>query len=338
MAPKTLKARLEQFITNAWYKGAWWLYALWPFALISRWVIYQRRQVFLDHPPTVSTTPVVIVGGITVGGTGKTPVIIALVQALTRRGLRVGVVSRGYGGLDSEAPISVTGDSNPALVGDEPVLIASKAHCPVVVCQRRSAAVAALDDGSLDLILSDDGLQHYAMARAFEIVVLDAERGIGNGHLLPMGPLREPAARLVSVDWILYRAGGDPTSAVHYHLQSFRHLLTGERFSTAAARAQWTGAVPLKLAAFAAIGQPTQFFETLEAQGFVGETLALADHQTLTKRGLGQIEADVIMTTEKDAVKLTDTMDPRIWVVEIAAELPQALIDKLTTQFAQEVA
>lgn len=306
--------------------------------MVMRCVAYQRRRAFLKNTPREFRTPVVVVGGITVGGTGKTPVIIALVDALNQRGLRVGVVSRGYGGSAGNHPVRVTPNADPRVVGDEPLLIALKTGCPTVVCRRRTAALALLESDSLDLILSDDGLQHYAMARAFEVVVLDAHRGVGNGHLIPMGPLREPVERLASVDWVLYRSGSDPASAVTYQLLGFRHLLSDTFVSVADAQSQWLQDSSHQLALVAAIGQPEQFFQTLRDQGFIGETFAYADHHRLPADKLNLIRADVIITTEKDAVKMTDSGDQRVWVLEIAAQLPPALINTLVSRFTKEVA
>ncbi len=278
---------------------------------------------FSQKYPCNGQTPVVVVGGITVGGTGKTPVIIALVNALQLRGLRVGIVSRGYGGSTGDQVIRVTPQADPRVVGDEPLLIARKTGCPTVVCRQRVAALALLESDGLDLILSDDGLQHYAMARAFEIVVLDAQRGVGNGQVIPMGPLREPIERLASVDWVLYRAGNDPASAVAYQPLGFRHLLSDTFINVAEAQSKWLQNTPHQLALVAAIGQPAQFFQTLTEQGFVGETFAYADHDTISARELDLIRADVIITTEKDAVKMTANTDERIWVLEISAQLPR---------------
>lgn len=338
MRPTRVRAHIEQALTSAWYSGAWWLYLLWPLSLIVRLVVYQRRRAFLRHPPDPSATPVVVVGGITVGGTGKTPVIIALIEALTQRGLRVGVVSRGYGGVAASEPTKVNENADHRAVGDEPVLIARKTHCPMVVCQRRPAALAVLDKEDLDLILSDDGLQHYAMARAFEIAVLDADRGVGNGQLIPMGPLRESATRLATVDWVLYRSGTDTASAVNYKLVGFRHLHNGDFVDLANAQSRWQGGPSPQLAFVAAIGQPQQFFQMLHDHGFDGETLGFADHQSLSQSDLDMIKADIIITTEKDAVKMTAIMDQRVWVLEIAAQLPEALIETLMMKFAQESA
>lgn len=338
MIPSKISARIEQTITRAWYARARWLVIFWPIALLVRLVVYRRRRAFLKNTPREGHTPVVVVGGITVGGTGKTPVIIALVKALQLRGLRVGVVSRGYGGSTGHQVIRVTPHADPRVVGDEPLLIATKTGCPTVVCTQRVAALALLESDGLDLILSDDGLQHYAMARDYEIVVLDAHRGVGNGQLIPMGPLREPIERLASVDWVLYRGGEDPASAVTYELLGFRHLLSDAFINVAEAQSKWLKYAPHQLALVAAIGQPEQFFQTLTEQGFVGETVAYADHDIISAGELDLIQADVIITTEKDAVKMIANADERIWVLEISAQLPPELINTVFARFTQEVA
>ena len=326
-----IKQRLELWVTRAWYDGAVWLWLLWPLSALVRAVVYVRRKRFLAYPPADSETPVVVVGGITVGGTGKTPVIIALVDALTSRGLNVAVVSRGYGGTVIDPPEAVSAQTSANAVGDEPRLIALRCDCPVIVGRNRAAAVRYAERFGPDVILSDDGMQHYGMARAFEILVLDAARGLGNKHLLPMGPLREPATRLESIDWLLERNGEKAEHAFHYDISGLRHHHSGERITTLKAQEHWRDSKTI--AAVTALGQPDQFFNSLELLGLTSVNCAFPDHYTLTKEDLDAITADIIIITEKDAVKIPSLTDERLWVLVIDAVIPDSLVATLLTRF-----
>ena len=326
-------ARLETWITTAWYRGSGWLWLLWPLSSLVAWIARRRRYRYLSEPPPAFAVPVVVVGGITVGGTGKTPVLIALVKALTTRGLRVGVVSRGYGGSAGAGPMLVDARATAAMVGDEPLLIALSASCPVVVGSDRVAAVnKLLELEPLDLVLSDDGLQHYAMHRDFEIAVLDRDRALGNRQLLPMGPLREPAGRLEDVDWLLVRNGDQPDTGFRYHLSNFRHWRTRAVLTGKQAVERWSQGT---VAAATALGQPEQFFAGLEALGLEVMGHPYPDHQPLKKQDLDKIWGDVIVITEKDAVKIESFDDDRIWVMAITAQVPAALVDTLVEQFGR---
>jgi len=322
-----LMQRLEQGVTRAWYGGAWWLWLLWPLSLAVSWVVARRRRRFLNAPPATLVKPVVVVGGITVGGSGKTPVILALIRALRAKGKTVGVVSRGYGSTGSDGPLFVTGDLSAALAGDEPLLIARNTGVPVVVdSDRRRAVEALLAQHPVDMVLSDDGLQHYSMPRSFEVVVLDAERGLGNGRLLPMGPLREPRSRLKTVDWVLERNGEKPDTRFLYEVSGLRHHNTGARLGAAEAVIAWAGKA---IAAMTALGQPEQFFSQLDSLGFTPTTRALRDHQMIGSKDLASLNAEVVIITDKDAVKLPYDSDERIWVLEINATIPVPLVDSV---------
>ena len=324
-----LRHRFEARVVRAWYRGAWWLFLLWPLSLLVAIVVrhrYRRRQR-VDTLPV----PVIVVGGITVGGTGKTPVVIALAEFLAAQGLRVGVVSRGYGGSTGDRILQVEAGSPAAVVGDEPLLIARRTGVPVVVGRDWCQAWQQLTGRtSLDVVLSDDGLQHYALPRSYEIAVVDGQRGLGTAKLLPMGPLREPASRLEAVDWVLVRNGGQPDSGFHYRPCHLECLQSGQRVEPGALSSQWRGQ---RVAAVTALGQPEQFFDTLEGLGLVVERVSFPDHYPITEGDLGQIQADIIVMTEKDAVKLQPSADARIWVLAIAAELPDALLHDLKQRF-----
>jgi tetraacyldisaccharide 4'-kinase len=193
---------MSKFIERAWYSGALWLYALWPL----QWVFTQlasRRRRRLSSAAERSPLPIVIVGNISVGGTGKTPLLIALCKHLQSKGFRPGVASRGYGGKAPHYPFAVSAATPVKEAGDEALIIARHTECPVIIDRDRCAAVSKLrKEFSVDVVLSDDGLQHYSLERDIEIVVVDAQRGFGNGLCLPAGPLREPVARIAEADFV----------------------------------------------------------------------------------------------------------------------------------------
>ncbi|OXL41281.1 tetraacyldisaccharide 4'-kinase [Enterobacter mori] len=274
--------------------------------------------------------PVVVVGNLTAGGNGKTPVVIWLVEQLQKRGIRPGVVSRGYGGKATHYPLLLTADTTTAEAGDEPVLIYQRTGVPVAVSPARSDAVQALLAGhAVDIIITDDGLQHYALARDKEIVVIDGVRRFGNGWWLPAGPMRERASRLQSVDAVIVNGGQAKPGEIPMHLQPGMavNLLTGERKAVEQLPA---------LVAMAGIGHPPRFFATLEQCGARPEKrVPLADHQTLVE---GQVDAltvpgQSLIMTEKDAVKCRAFAKENWWYLPVDAELsgeqPEHLLKEL---------
>ncbi|MDX2349092.1 MAG: tetraacyldisaccharide 4'-kinase, partial [Porticoccus sp.] len=203
VSPRLFLMSISSSLEQAWYRHNSWALLFLPFSWLFRGVAATRRYYHQKVAPSPSlNVPVIVVGNITVGGTGKTPLLLALVAHFKQQGYRPGVISRGYGGNASEYPLRVTTESAAAEVGDEPLLLASA--CPVVVDpDRYRAAQFLLEQTDCDLILSDDGLQHYRLPRDIEIVVVDGGRGFGNGHCLPAGPLREPVSRLTQADFVL---------------------------------------------------------------------------------------------------------------------------------------
>jgi tetraacyldisaccharide 4'-kinase len=310
-------------LVQAWYSGAWWLWLLRPLELLFRgfsatrhW-LYQREVL----PVYRSPVPVIVIGNITVGGTGKTPVVIALVEALQQQSIRVGVVSRGYGARDLRRPHRVGADSAAAQCGDEPLLIQRRTGCPCVAAPDRPGAVRALlAETPVDLIVSDDGLQHYALARDMEIAMLDARRGIGNGCCLPAGPLREPAGRLQTVDFVLYRGSEDPACGVSYQPDCLVNLATGER------RPASPAAIGREAQAVAGIGQPEQFFAELEGLGFKIQRYPFADHHSYTPADFAGLSDQPIIMTEKDAVKCAAIAGDNAWYLVINAQLPERVV------------
>ena len=200
-----MKDAAQNFLHRVWYEGDGWYRALLPLAGVYWLLIAVRRLLYRAGMLRTQKAgvPVIVVGNITAGGTGKTPTTIWLARALHERGFSPGVVSRGYGGSKSGASMRVDAESDPAVVGDEPVLIAMRTTCPVVVDANRVRAAAMLIDDGADLIIADDGLQHYALHRDYEVCVVDGSRGIGNGLLIPAGPLRETLRRIENVDQVL---------------------------------------------------------------------------------------------------------------------------------------
>ena len=277
--------------------------------------------------------PVIVVGNLSVGGSGKTPLVAALGAALRGAGRRPGIVSRGYGRAQaSAAPLLVTAATDPALSGDEPALLA-RAGFPVAVAADRVAAGRALlaAHPECDLIIADDGLQHYALARDVEIAVVDAARGFGNGWRLPAGPLREPAARLASVDAVVLLAAeaADGRFALP---NAFRMRLAGATFHSVvdplrtATPQDFTGD---RVHAIAGIGNPARFFETLSRLGIRPACHAFPDHHRFIADDLAFPAARAILMTEKDAVKCAGFADTRCWYLPVAAEIDPALVARV---------
>jgi tetraacyldisaccharide 4'-kinase len=299
-----------------------------PFALVFFLIVALRR--FLYRTGVLARVrlpvPVVVVGNITVGGAGKTPLILWLVDALTKRGRRPGVVSRGYGG-SAVGVCEVRPDSAVELVGDEPLLIRRRAGCPVFVGRDRAAAGNALLAAypACDLILCDDGLQHYRLTRDVEIAVLD-RRGVWNAWPLPAGPLREPVTRLGTVDAVVANGWSGPAG--------FRMGLTGERFIRLGAD-ECLGATDLtglRLHAVAGIGEPQRFFDHLAELGLRCTPHPFADHHCYVAADLN-FDGDAILTTEKDAVKFAALASLPVWVLPVTAtvepDLAQFVLEKI---------
>ena len=320
-------------LVKGWYEGAWWNRMLAPAAWLWRQVAARRRAGVLSgrsgssRVPAgawKSPVPVIVVGNITIGGTGKTPLVIWLVDWLKQRGLRPGVVSRGYGGKGNRRPRAVPSQgADAALCGDEPVLIAASANCPVVVCRNRvKAAQALLKSGGVDVIVADDGLQHYALARDVEIAVVDGHRGLGNGRMLPAGPLREPPERLQQVDWVV--SNGQACSAVpdaslmRMRPVAFTNLGTEQTLPPVE-----FAACHKSVHAVAGIGNPDRFLGLLSELGVRAELHAFADHHRFTGAEIVFDDGAPVVCTDKDAVKLRGLGVPlgHCWRFQVAAEL-----------------
>jgi len=332
---------LETTITRAWQRRGPLACALFPLSLLVRALTALRRRLYRAGILRSNRlpVPVVVVGNIFIGGTGKTPLTIWLVRQLRAAGLTPGVVSRGFGAKDS-APRPVTVLSTPAQVGDEPVLIATRAGCPVVVGRDRAAAGRALlaAHPQVDVIVTDDGLQHYALQRDIEIVLFDG-RGTGNGWTLPAGPLREGPGRRRDVTVVNTPA---LTPALARQVGNggpvFQMTLLGDVAERLTDRHQRVSLAelatrPVRVAAVAGIGNPARFFGMLAQAGLRCTELALPDHHDFLDNPLRALDADVILMTEKDAVKCTQIEelkdDPRLWVVPVTARIDAALAEHI---------
>lgn len=310
-------------LVDAWYNGAWWLWLLHPLQWLFRVIAALRRSAYrrgllaIYRPPV----PVVVVGNIAVGGTGKTPVVVALVESLQQQGITAGVVSRGYGASQHAMPHVVGEHSEATDCGDEALLIYQRTACPCVVAASRSAAVRVLlENYQVDLIISDDGLQHYALARDLEIVMYDADSAFGNGLCLPAGPLREPLARLSSVDFVLARGSDDPVSGVTYRQDKLVNLASEEE------RAVSTDSIGSSVFAVAGLARPALFLAALGQLGFEVQARLYPDHHPYSAADFSGLQKKPIIMTEKDAVKCRGLVGADAWYLQVSAILPQAVV------------
>jgi tetraacyldisaccharide 4'-kinase len=270
--------------------------------------------------------PVIVVGNITVGGTGKTPLVLWLTNFLQHHGMRPGIVSRGYGAQTRE-PMRVTRSADAGRVGDEPLLLAQRSGCPVWVGQDRAAAGEALlrAHSECNVIVSDDGLQHYALQRDIEIAVVDGARGFGNGLMLPAGPLREPVSRLDTVDAVVVNG---LAHAFETHARAHPMKLEGHEFRNLLNPDQAIEPADLRrqrIHAVAGIGNPQRFFAHLETLGLRFQGHAFADHHRFTADDLAFKDADAIVMTEKDAVKCAAFATEKHWALRVDAVPDPAL-------------
>lgn len=303
-----------RWIHRVWYEGATTGLVLLPLSGLY-WVVFKLRAIFFRlgiFRTYKAHAPVIVVGNITAGGTGKTPTVIWLVNELRGRGFTPGIVSRGYGGTKSGTSMRVDVDSDAAVVGDEPVLLARRGQCPVAVDTDRVRAAAMLVDDGVNVIVADDGLQHLRLQRDYEICVVDGERGLGNRRLLPAGPLREPPQRLDSVDQVLVNGATEMPNAIAFEL-----------LANDASRLNGSLARPLQgfrdstVHAVAGIGNPLRFFDLLRAQGIQVIEHSFPDHAPITKAQIEFGDDFNVFMTEKDAVKLGRNLPDKYWFVPV---------------------
>jgi tetraacyldisaccharide 4'-kinase len=315
--------RQEKLVAKVWYGHSRLRWALLPLAWLYQCVTAVRRTLYrigIFRSLSVGV-PVIVIGNITAGGTGKTPVTIWLSQALRQRGWRPGIVSRGYRGSTGAHPVKATRDSDPQVVGDEALLMARKSGCPVVVHPDRVAAARKLVQAGVDVVLADDGLQHYRLARDYEIAVVDGTRGLGNGCLLPAGPLREPPGRLTSVDCVLVQreSAADMSAPLPLDREILGfHLEPGrvERIDGSGSRTleEFSGS---SVHAVAGIGHPERFFRMLERHGIRVKRHPLADHAAIDQSTLDFDDDDPVFMTEKDAVKCGSLATGCCWYIDV---------------------
>jgi tetraacyldisaccharide 4'-kinase len=307
---------LAEILNGVWYGKSPLRFALWPVSAAYVGLARLRRAAYRRgwRPVVETPVPVIVVGNVSVGGTGKTPFVIWLAEQLKQRGRKVGIVTRGYRGKGTDWPRAVTAASDPREVGDEPVLLARRTGCAVVAGPDRVACVEALlANARVDVILSDDGLQHYRLARVFEVAVVDGARGMGNGLCLPAGPLREPVSRLQEVDAIVVN-GGDWGHAGVFRAQAVvtkvYHLKDGALRTLDSFRAARVHAV-------AGIGNPQRFFDLLRDANLDVEAHPLDDHAEITLDELSFDEPGAVLITEKDAVKCEHLKADGVWCVVV---------------------
>lgn len=335
-----------RWIHSVWYRNARLGWLLLPLSVLYGALSACRRWLYANgilktHRAQV---PVVVVGNITAGGTGKTPTVVWLVRMLKERGFKPGIVSRGYGGSKSKTSMRVDAGSEAAVVGDEPVLLARRTGVPVVVDADRVRAAAMLVDDGVDIVVTDDGLQHYRLGRDFEICVIDGSRGLGNRRLLPAGPLREGPQRLADVDQLL----------VNGHLRDDQDLSVAEQnaipfelVATEASRLNGSLMRPIErfagttVHAVAGIGNPTRFFDLLRRHGMQVIEHAYADHARLSRSDFEFGDNFDVFMTEKDAVKLAGSVPDRYWYVPVELRMDPVhalpLVEQLESRLRSDV-
>ncbi len=326
--------RLHDWLVSTWYggsgRGRWLLPISWLFAAAA-WV---RRAAYARGwlSSYRSRRLVVIVGNLTVGGAGKTPFVIWLAGELERRGVRVGVAMRGYKGT-SGAARRITDADSAAAAGDEALMIRRRLGAPVAIAARRSDAVRLLED-DCDVIVCDDGLQHYALARDVEIVVVDGMRGFGNRRLLPAGPLREPVSRIGKVDAVVINGPGyEHPEAIGMRLEPV--AVVAFRDGSRRPLSEFAGR---EVVAAAAIGNPERFFSMLREHGLLIETRALPDHARFTPALAGAGRGKPVLLTEKDAVKCSGVGWSEAGYVEVAPVVDSASAAPLLDTIARRMA
>lgn len=320
--PNTAGGGLRAWLMRHWYANPSPPWALRLLSWLFRGAVWVRRHWLLARAkPGALTLPVVVIGNITVGGSGKTPLVIWLAEHLREWGWHPGIVSRGYGGRPQTSPRLISNESSPIEFGDEPVMIADRLRCPVVIGIDRLAAAQALQRlGTVDIILSDDGLQHYRLPRQVEIAVVDASLGLGNECCLPAGPLREPASRLATVHAVMVNGSGwKYPGALAMRLEGARAFQLNGKASRALG--EFSG---MTVHAVAGIGNPTRFFSALSRLGLKLVMHPFPDHHPFQASDLQFGDTHPVLMTEKDAIKCRAFSDDRCWVVPVNPEISAA--------------
>ena len=316
----------SSFVVDSWYKKSLWLYLLYPFSLIFSYLTTRRRRKFIKNKitPYSADIPIVVVGNLTIGGTGKTPLVKYIATELSNRGYKPGIVSRGYGGKFKET-LQVTDQTSVKETGDEAQILA-KLNFPFYIDKNRVRAVKNLvSNHDCDIIISDDGLQHYQMGRNIEIAVIDGKRRFGNNLTFPAGPLRETKKRLESVDFIINNSG--PTEEGEYLMNispsKFVHLKSGKSYTVE----NWP--MHNQVHAVAGLGNPGRFFDLLDKLGFDLIRHPYPDHHNFSSSDIFYLDHLPIVMTEKDASKCKDFDNNKIWYLTIDADVNNKFIDEL---------
>ena len=328
------------FIEQSWYQKKLWLWLLWPLSILTKFVAQQKRERFISQPKLSwkPDVPVIVVGNIVVGGTGKTPMVIWLTKLLEGRGYKPGIVSRGYGGNSSKKPIIVDDDTSVKLSGDEPIIIFKNTSRPVCISSNRIAAIRKLlRDTDTDIVISDDGLQHYKMDRDLEIVIFDGNRGIGNGLCLPAGPLREPLERIEAADFVVSSSKIVDLETKHnkylmnYQPIEWARIVDNKRFKAD----EWP--LSKNVHAVAGIGNPAKFYKTLSSLGLNPIHHSFPDHYQFLEEDLDFNDSLPIIMTEKDAVRCLDMDNKNLWYLSVEAKFEDVEIaDKIINKLAKK--
>ena len=322
----TEESAQQGYLIDAWYKKSAWLYLLSPLTFIFSALVRWRKNSYLKNPSKIwnSDIPIVVVGNISMGGTGKTPLVKHIASALKERGYKPGLVSRGYGGKFS-GTLEVNAETTFKQTGDEAQLLA-KLKIPFFIDKDRSRAARTLQEKhDCDVIISDDGLQHYKMDRKVEIAVIDGARRLGNGLAFPAGPLREPKSRLKEVDFIVNNGGPTEADEILMTLNpaKFIHLNSGKQYTVD----NWP--MHKQVHAVAGVGNPNRFFDLLSRLGFEFDKNPFPDHHKYNKRDLYYLDHLPILMTEKDASKCKHFNNSKIWYLSIEAKIESQFIDRL---------
>ena len=328
-------SKLQQWLENIWYNNASGRFVLMP--LSALYCAVNRYQRFKYRKPKAKLPcPVIVVGNITVGGTGKTPLTIHIVKLLQKAGYKPAIITRGYGGKASTWPQSVTPESDPQLVGDEAVLMATQTQVPVYAGANRLQSIEQLTQAhDCDVIISDDGMQHYKLPRDIQIAVIDGERQLGNGYCLPAGPLREKKERLADCDLVVQNWGGVNSKP---HTEQYAMHLKGDVLINLFSKEEkpLSQFAKQKAHAITGIGNPQRFFSNLEKQGLELITHSFPDHHDFIKADLDFSDSvDTIIMTEKDAVKCKAFATENHWYLPVTAKLDDAFDQRLLALLEQ---
>ena len=328
------------FLENSWYQRSNWLFLLWPISLITQYISTRKRKRYLSGALTTwkPEVPIIVVGNVVVGGTGKTPLVIWLAQKLLGMGYKPGIVSRGYGGRAAQYPLLVDSTTSIKDSGDEPFIIAANTLCPVVVSPNRVQAVKKLvSDTDCDVIISDDGMQHYELDRDIEIAVFDGLRGTGNSLCLPAGPLREPLGRIKDVDFIVSSSKSlDDVLIKEDYVMEYKPI-EWIRISDKESFEPENWPLARAVHAVAGIGNPSKFFNLLRKLGLQPIEHSFPDHYQFNSDDLNFNDQLPIVMTEKDSVRCLELGVKNIWYLKVEADIQNELVEKIAIKLKEGV-